>query len=146
MKKLPRRQVQARRLPRGGARGTLFLEVARLRFADATALFQAARYNCSIYIIGYAIECSLKWAATVRRGRTYLPEDLENHNWDTLLAAAGLINPLNVNPVLKAIYSTVADRWHPSLRYNARAFSRNDTRTLHNQFKEVFDWIVETTI
>lgn len=145
IKKQQVRKVAAPRLPRGGTRGTLFFEIARLRLADATALLRASRYNCAIYIVGYAIECSLKWSVAVRRGQTYLAAELEHHNWDSLLSAAGLVNSLNANPSLKAVYSTLADRWHPSLRYSPVVYTRNQAQALHRQFKAIFDWIIETT-
>jgi hypothetical protein len=99
-----------------------------------------------MYIVGYAIECALKWAIAVRRGDTYLAREEEHHNWDRLLNAAGLRNSLDANPLLSAIYSTLIDRWNPNMRYSGETYSRNEAQNLHDQYKEVFDWILETTI
>lgn len=131
---------------RGGTRGTLFLQVARLRLDDATALILAARYNGAMYIIGYSIECALKWAIAIRRGAIHLPAELEHHHWDVLLSSSGLRNALDANPVLSAIYSTLADRWHPNIRYTAQSYSRRQAERIRDQYKEVFNWIIETAI
>lgn len=117
-----------------------------MRLTDATALLGIARYNCAIYIIGYAVECALKWVVAVRRGDTYLERKFEHHGWDDLLDAAGLRMSLDSNPILKAVYSTVVDQWHPGLRYMAKAYTRNEAQFLGDQFTAVFDWIEETII
>lgn len=125
-------------------RGTLFLNVARLRFADATALLAASRYNGAMYIVGYAIECSLKWAVAERRGEVHVPAELEHHNWAVLLDASSLTNTLKANPPLWAMFSTLLDEWAPSMRYLARNYSAKEARDLHRQYKQVFEWILET--
>jgi len=99
-----------------------------------------------MYIVGYAIECALKWAIAVRRGDIHLAPELEHHGWDRLLDASGLTNALNANPVLNAVYSTLADSWHPSMRYTALKYSRSQAESLYGQYREIFNWIVETAI
>jgi len=128
----------------GATRGTLFYDVARMRLIDAAALREIARYNCAIYIVGYAVECALKWAVAVRRGDIYLDEQFEHHSWDALVDSAHLRNSLDSNPTLKAVYSTIVDQWHPSLRYMATTFTRQQAAVLHNEVAAVFDWIVDT--
>jgi hypothetical protein len=117
-----------------------------MRLKDAGALLKISRYNCAIYIIGYAIECALKWAVAVKRGNTYLDREFETHSWDTLLDAAGLRKSLDLNPTLKAVYSTIVDQWHPSLRYMATAYTRKQAEVLGAQFTAVFEWIEDTII
>jgi hypothetical protein len=124
----------------------LFRDVGLQRLRDAVVLFRASRFSGSMYLFGYAIECALKWAVTVRRNQIYLAQGLEIHNWDTLLDAAGLRNSLDANPALKAVYSTVADTWRPALRYSGQIYSISEARELHNHFKIVYDWITETII
>jgi len=92
------------------------------------------------------MECALKWAVAVRTGKIYLPSELEHHNWDLLLHKAGLLNLLDLNPGLKAVYSALAEMWHPSLRYTALDYSRNQANSLLNQFKAIFKWIEEQTL
>ena len=81
--------TSARLIPRGGTRGTVFLEVANIRRQDAAVLFANKRYRGALYLAGYAIECLLKWAVTHRRNLLYLPEKLEIHDGDVLLLAQG---------------------------------------------------------
>lgn len=145
---MPKKRFQrnSRRTPRGGTRGTLFLEIARLRLDDASTLLEASRYGGAMYIVGYAIECALKWAIAERRGQIHVPAELEHHNWDVLLNASGLTNALQANPVLNAMFSTLADHWNPSLRYNTLRYPVNEARGLYNQYNQLFAWILEITI
>ena len=101
----------------GGTRGTVFKEVGRIRREDAAVLFEARRYRGAIYLAGYAIECLLKWAVTERCEITYLPAELETHDWDTLLPEAGLTHSLRSNRPLRVVYSELAELWGPELRY-----------------------------
>jgi len=99
-----------------------------------------------MYIIGYAIECALKWAIAVRRGDIHLPPELEHHHWDRLLNASGLVNALRANPALNALYSTLVDSWEPRMRYTAQRYSRSQAESFQNQYTELFNWILETAI
>jgi hypothetical protein len=140
------KRARRSRIARGGTRGTLFLSVARMRLDDGTALISAKRYNCAMYIVGYAIECALKWAIAERYGETHLPAALEHHRWDELLDTSGLRTSLTTNPVLSAIYSSLADSWHPSMRYMQQIYTRNEAEFLHRQYREMFNWIVESAL
>jgi hypothetical protein len=109
-----------RDIPRGGTRGSVFKQVARIRREDPVVLLQEQRYSGAIYLGGYAVECILKWAVTQRQALIYLPQNLETHDWDTLLAATGLQRLLQAEPVMNTLYSDLADIWGPELRYQAR--------------------------
>ena len=78
-----------RRISPGGTRGTLYQAVARLRLRDAEILLGQRRGEGALYLAGYAIECLLKWSVTRRRNLLRLPQELETHDWDQLLAATG---------------------------------------------------------
>src|SRR5437773_2147938 len=118
--------ARKRRIPPGGTRGTVFREIARIRRDDAAILFKARRYRGAIYLAGYAIECLLKWAITTHRQVTYLPADLETHDWDTLLPETGLAVSLRTNASMRAVYSDIAELWGPELRYLSKEPARPD--------------------
>jgi hypothetical protein len=82
--------MPAPRKQKGGTRGTVYREIARQRLADAKSLLDHTRFSGAIYLAGYAIECQLKFAVCERKNLTYLPANLEVHDWDRLVAAAGV--------------------------------------------------------
>src|SRR5437870_6169199 len=108
------------RISPGGTRGTLFQAVARIRLKDADVLLQEQRHEGALYLAGYAIECILKWAVTCNREDLRLPEELETHDWDRLLSATGMKRSLESQPAMHAVYSELAERWGPELRYLAK--------------------------
>jgi hypothetical protein len=133
-----RRQIRA-----GGTRGTLFQAAAIFRLRDADALLENKRYSGAVYLAGYAVECILKWAVTSRRKLIYLPEELETHNWDMLLAGAGLNRSLQGDPELAGVFAGLADRWGPELRYSSEFRSAREAETVCQQMAELYNWVRE---
>jgi hypothetical protein len=126
--------MPATRIPGGGTRGSIFGEVARLRIHDAKCLFKEGRYNGAIYLGGYAVECQLKFAYCKRKTEMHLPRRLETHDWDTLVAAAGLSSDIKRQTQIDAVYSGLVDLWGPSLRYRTGRYSQQEANRLYNQF------------
>jgi len=135
-----------RRIAPGGTRGSVFKEVARIRREDAATLFNARRYRGAIHLAGYAVECVLKWAVTERYEITYLPAELETHDWDTLLPETGLANSLRTNHALRAVYSELAEHWGPELRYLSKEPARPEAERLYQQMEQVYRWVNEQTL
>lgn len=125
----------------GGTRGTLFRAVARLRLNDADVLLQAQRHEGALYLAGYAIECILKWGVTRRRNILRLPEEFETHDWDRLLSATGLKPYLESEPAMHTLYSELAERWGPELRYLAKTPKSEDAEDLYEKLTVLYGWI-----
>ena len=130
-----------RQITSGGARGTLFRAVARIRLKDADVLLNQQRHGGSLYLAGYAIECILKWAVTRRRGIVRLPAELETHDWDVLLSETGLGRFLQAEPVMHTLYSELAESWGPELRYLATAPKPTDAENLYEKLTLLYSWI-----
>ena len=137
---------KARNISLGATRGTVFGKVAEVRLADAKALLDARRYAGAVYLGGYAIECLLKWAVTDRKQCVYLPANLEIHNWDTLIAKAGLVGSLQAAPMIQAIFSELSERWGPELRYLAQLMPPNEAHKLYDNVVDVYIWIREQVL
>jgi hypothetical protein len=136
--------MSKRRIPAGGTRGTVYREVARQRWADATALLEAERFSGAIYLAGYAIECHLKYAVCRRKGRTYLPAELEVHDWDTLVDSAGLDRDFRGKAHVTAIYSMLAEEWGPALRYGTRDLEAKEAARLYKAMEKLYLHLAET--
>jgi len=135
--------MPGRQIPRGGTRGTVFREVAMQRIKDAESLKEKARYNGSIYLAGYTIECQLKYAYCKRREVTYLPQKFEVHDWDVLVNAAGLRADIQRQPAIEAIYSALAEQWGPSLRYRTAVYGSGEALRLYNEMEQLYSFLRE---
>jgi len=135
-----------RKINPGGTRGTIFREVARIRLEDAEVLLKRKRYGGAVYLAGYAVECRLKWAITEQRWPDpYLPAEFEKHDWDLLLDAAQLRRELQKeeNDKLRAVYSDLAERWGPELRYQLKVIEPNEAERLYRGIRQVYDWLCD---
>jgi hypothetical protein len=110
---------------------------------DAQSLLGNGRHHGAIYLAGYAIECHLKFAFCQRRGELYLPARLEAHDWDRLVDAAGLLPDIKQQSTMDAIYSALADKWGPSLRYRTAKYSGSEANRLYNEMGELYDFLRE---
>ena len=135
--------AQKRKISRGGTRGTVFEAAARSRHEDAAVLFGKGRYSGAIYLAGYSIECLLKRAVTIRHQLVWLPQKLETHNLDLLLAESGLIEAMKTNKPLFAMYTEVADSWSTELRYTTGSSQKRDTERLYRQMVQIYCWFNE---
>src|SRR2546429_9457310 len=131
---------KARKISPGATRGTVFGKVAEVRLADAKALLDARRYAGAVYLGGYAIECLLKWAVTDRKQCVYLPANLEIHNWDTLIAKAGLVGSLQAAPMIQALFSELSERWGPELGYLPQPMPSFEARQLYDHLLDGCIW------
>src|SRR5438309_725634 len=105
--------ARKRTIQAGGTRGTVFKQVAQARLEDGAVLLEQRREAGAIYLAGYAIECLLKWAVTRRRDITYLPAQLETHDWDILLPETGMQPRLARARAMQAIFAELAESWGP---------------------------------
>jgi HEPN domain-containing protein len=132
------------KIKKGGTRGTLFKEVAKMRLEDAAVLLSGKRYHGAIYLSGYAVECALKWAITVNLGSPYLPKGFETHDLEAFVHAAGLLPSLQRDRSIRSLYSVIVDEWQPSRRYSAAKISPRQATTLYTQALQLYEWIIET--
>ena len=130
----------------GGTRGTVFREVAALRLKDAETLLRAKRFQGSLYLAGYAIECLLKFGVTRRQNCLYLPVELETHDLDRLLDAAGLGRALRNLPRIEASFSAFAERWGPELRYRTAVVQETQASVLYGHAVQIYDWVTENLV
>lgn len=135
--------MPATRMARGGTRGTVYRDVARLRMGDAESLFSHRRHNGAIYLAGYAIECHLKFAYCQRKDELYLPERLEVHDWDRLIDAAGLLPDIKQQAAMETIYAVLVDKWGPSLRYRTSKYSPNEANRLYREMDQLYGFLRE---
>ena len=131
------------RIQPGGTREKVFREVARQRFGDAGVLLEEGHFGGAIYLAGYAIECHLKFAICARKTLVYLPAQLEVHDWDTLVDAAGLAREIEDQEEIVTIYSMLADAWGPSLRYRTRAYPSRDAERLYIAIQHLYQFLAE---
>jgi hypothetical protein len=122
------------------------MQVAQVRREDAAVLLKKERYAGAIYLAGYCVECLLKWAVTERAESLYLPAELEIHDLDRLLLAAGLAPALMKEGELRAVFWALAESWGPELRYFAKAPERNEAKSLYENILKVYSWIAEQTL
>jgi len=98
-------------------------QIARARLKDSEILFQANRYDGSVYLCGYAVEIALKAriSKTLRwSGYPATKKEFENmqsfktHSLEVLLALSGVEGKIKTN--FLAEWSAVA-AWDPEARY-----------------------------
>jgi hypothetical protein len=135
--------MAARRIPPGGIRGTIYRELARLRLKDAICLLGKERYNGCIYLAGYAIECHLKFAICERKEHDYLPAQLEVHDWDRLVTAAGLLVDIKKQKRMAGVYFSLVEHWGTTLRYRTTMYRANQAEGLFKQMNELYVFFKE---
>ncbi len=135
-------------------RGTVFKAVARLRFAEAQVLQQQKHLLGAVYLVGYAIECHLKYAVCASNEFVLLPSvvcfsdgkprKLYTHEWDVLVAAAQIRRVIEAEPVISAVYSMLADSWGPFLRYQIKPFALREGERLYKNMVELYQFLKES--
>lgn len=135
--------MPAKDAPRGGTRGIVFREIARMRLEDAKILLNETRFSGAIYLAGYAIECQLKYAFCARNNQFDLPARLETHDWEHLLAAAGRAGHIKTQRPIMVIYEALVERWGPALRYRTRQYAPTEALRLYNDMEALYDFLNE---
>ncbi len=128
-----------------------FQKLALVRIEEATALFEARKYDGAYYLAGYAVECGLKaCVARLTRKHDFPEKDLikgaYTHDFETLIRTAELgtsfKHDLSGEVRLKWNWDIVKD-WKEDSRYNrwtrdrARSMIEAITETPHG----VLPWI-----
>lgn len=136
--------MSAKRIAKGGTRGTVYRDVARMRMEDAEALFEQNRFNGGIYLAGYAVECHLKYAVCETNEEIYLPAKFEVHDWDKLVEGAQLRTSIRKQKQVAAIYDALVEVWGPSLRYRTRLFDGKEAGVTYTEMKQLYQHLIET--
>jgi hypothetical protein len=95
-------------------------KIVQARVEDAQVLYQASRYDGSVYLCGYAIELGLKaricrtlqWDEYPSSGKY---QTFKTHDLDVLLHLSGCEDKIKLKHL--AEWSIVA-QWNPEARYN----------------------------
>jgi len=132
----------SRQIPKGGTRGKKFREVGLQRLDDADILIRGNRYQAAIYMAGYAIECQLKFAYCDRQNQTYLPSNLEIHDWDLLAKQSGVLAEIKAQPSVDALYCELVEVWHPELRYRTN-LDNSKAHKLFAHFQQLYQFLKE---
>ncbi len=103
--------------------------IAATRLRDAQVLLAGTRYDGSLYLCGYALECQLKARIVTTHGWLGFPEtrgefqdiqSFKTHDLDVLLSLSGRERPIRANHT--ADWSEVA-QWDPEARYQRAGFA-----------------------
>lgn len=98
-------------------------KLAWSRLLDAKVLFNAKRYDGSVYLCGYAVELALKARICRSLRWSHFPEtpaefrefqSFKTHKLDTLLQLSGIESNLKSNHLTDW---SVVTTWEPELRY-----------------------------
>jgi HEPN domain-containing protein len=111
--------------------------LARIRLADAQALFAAGRFGATYYLAGYVVECALK--ACIAKGTAQydfpdrkLAEQSWTHSLGDLVAVAGLRADLDAarraDPNFEDHWATVV-QWSEHFRYH-EGITQQDVREI----------------
>ncbi len=92
---------------------------------------------------GYAVECHLKYAACQRCGVTYLPSNLEVHDWDVLVDAGGLFSAIKSQKEVSLLYDALVEMWGPDLRYRTTKYAKNQAPKLYNELSTLYQFFAE---
>ncbi len=103
------------RPPRGPASVEDWIDVANDRASDARSMIKEKRILGSVYMAGYAIECSLK-ALLRRRGDPFPTSGRDGHNLHALWKASGFqLSKINDTNGAKTYF---IEKWCTDLRYD----------------------------
>jgi hypothetical protein len=136
----------------GPTRKNVFKEVSRLRSVDADVLKKNGRLLGAAYLLGYSIECYLKFAACERNGWERLPEkvrlaasrqerNLYVHDWPVLVEAAGIARSIQRQRPVNAIYSALCRQWGPELRYRTARLEGLEGENLYNDLLRIYEFL-----
>lgn len=98
--------------------------LAKARLKDASILFDANRYDGSVYLCGYVVELSLKlrickilkWDGFPSTRSEFQDfRSFRTHNFDVLLALTGMEDEIKTNYLAEWSAITI---WDPEVRYN----------------------------
>lgn len=141
-------------ISRGPTKKNVFKEVARLRSRDADLLMANHRALGAVYLLGYSIECYLKFAVCERNEWESLPEKvrlapgegdtrLYVHEWPILVEVAGLRWSIAHQSGINAIYSALCEQWGPRLRYRTAPFAGREGSDLYKDQAQLYQFLQE---
>lgn len=132
-------------------RGTVFKAVAALRAVEAEVLQRRMQMLGAVYLAGYAIECQLKYAVCAANGHLWLPscvilpdrkpQRLYTHDWDILVAAAGIRSAIISEPRIESLYAYLVTAWAPSLRYRTKCFEKTEGERLYRDLQNLYQFL-----
>ena len=128
---------------------------SRHRLDDARALLDAARWRCSMYIAGYAVECLLKTKLmhiyncrdlrsleVELQRRSVLPahRTVFIHDLEELLKLSPGYNRMRQSPRVWMLFKEV-NRWMPGWRYEPNLGTEAEASSFLNAIERFMRWI-----
>ena len=125
------------------------------RRADAQALLEKERWRGAMYLAGYALECTIKSRlmrkfacrnldeldeALKQKGLIPADATVYDHRIELYVRAGGGLERLRDNQATWSRY-IVANRWHPSRRYNPDLSARDDALDFLSAVDAVLAWL-----
>jgi HEPN domain-containing protein len=139
--------------------------IAKNKVIDSKVLFDAKRYDASVYLIGYAIEVSLKYKIckilkldkgfpeTKDEFQLYILQstndlgneiktlkEIKNHNLQKLLLYSG--QEFKIKDQLFSEWTEILF-WHPELRYSNNFCSENQSNKIILSAEKIVDLILK---
>ncbi len=117
-------------------------KIVQARLEDAQVLYEASRYDGSVYLCGYAVELGLKaricrtlqWEEYPTSGQY---KTFKTHDLDVLLHLTGLEDKVKLKHM--PVWSIVA-QWNPEARYNPIGNVKNtDAKEMLDASKELLE-------
>lgn len=122
---------------------------ARRHLTDAAVLFGQHRWDGTVYLTGYAVECALKmqverWLTLLGPSFSHNIGDLEdavlgNQGFELLVALSPTSRPIRL---WRPVANTIVAQNHPRRRYFADGWSQTDAETALNLSSEIYEHTV----
>jgi HEPN domain-containing protein len=122
-----------------------FAAAARRHLADAAVLFEQQRWDGTVYLSGYVVECALKtqverWPGMVGPEFSHRLGDLEDavlgdREFGPLMALSPATRPLRI---WRQIAGTILEQGHPNRRYFADGWSAQEAEEALTRASEVY--------
>lgn len=132
------------RFPTRVVKATVFRQASIERLQDAKCLQEAGRFQGSIYLCGYALECQLKANVCTARRVGFLEEreaKILGHELARVLDEAGLRRKLNENEDLRTAFYRIANRWSTGIRYSGSGSSRRECEQFLSESVDLLSWL-----
>ncbi|HEY3268551.1 MAG TPA: hypothetical protein VGM37_16655 [Armatimonadota bacterium] len=123
------------------------------RRMDAEVLFRNQRWNGSVYLVGYSVECAVKPAVSRGLRSKRLPDELAVHDLGVLIGRTSRTGVPHIalwslmnsggrsGPA--AAFGRIAAIWSSEMRYETRSVDKETARAMLADATKVTDWLNE---
>jgi HEPN domain-containing protein len=125
------------------------LQLVLERRRDAQALFEKERYNGSVYMAGYAVECALKASICRQMNELKMPGYLATHDLARLSGQLPLSDgprillwtAMEKEPAIRRAFLQLSDAWSSEMRYETRVLDRQAAMEILAAATQITDWL-----